>query len=44
MVVADLTTYFAKVAPQRANGSPFATINALSLSGWRELKAQGAGI
>jgi N-methylhydantoinase B len=27
---------FAKVAPQRANGSPFATINALSLSGWRE--------
>ncbi len=27
---------FAKVAPQRANGSPFGTINALSLSGWRE--------
>jgi N-methylhydantoinase B len=27
---------FAKVAPQRANGSAFATINALSLSGWRE--------
>jgi len=27
---------FSKVAPQRANGSPFATINALSLSGWRE--------
>jgi N-methylhydantoinase B len=27
---------FAKVAPQRANGSPFATINALSFSGWRE--------
>ncbi|MGZ5874058.1 MAG: hydantoinase B/oxoprolinase family protein [Bradyrhizobium sp.] len=27
---------FAKVAPHRANGSPFATINALSLSGWRE--------
>jgi len=27
---------FAKVAPQRANGGPFATINALSLSGWRE--------
>ena len=26
---------FSKVAPQRANGSPFATINALSLSGWR---------
>ena len=26
---------FAKVAPERANGSPFATINALSLSGWR---------
>ncbi len=30
----DLGT-FAKVAPERANGSPFATINALSLSGWR---------
>lgn len=27
---------FARVAPQRANGSPFATINALSLAGWRE--------
>jgi N-methylhydantoinase B len=27
---------FAKVAPERANGSPFATINALSLAGWRE--------
>jgi N-methylhydantoinase B len=27
---------FSKVAPQRANGSPFATINALSLSGWQE--------
>ena len=27
---------FAKAAPQRANGSPFATINALSLAGWRE--------
>jgi N-methylhydantoinase B len=27
---------FAKAAPARANGSPFATINALSLSGWRE--------
>ena len=27
---------FAKAAPERANGSPFATINALSLSGWRE--------
>jgi N-methylhydantoinase B len=26
---------FAKVAPERANGSPFATINALSLAGWR---------
>jgi N-methylhydantoinase B len=26
---------FAKVAPARANGSPFATINALSLAGWR---------
>ncbi|HXW83142.1 MAG TPA: hydantoinase B/oxoprolinase family protein [Candidatus Binataceae bacterium] len=28
---------FAKVAPERANGSPFATINALSLAGWRTL-------
>ena len=27
---------FAKIAPERANGSPFATINALSLAGWRE--------
>ena len=27
---------FAKVAPERAKGSPFATINALSLAGWRE--------
>jgi len=27
---------FALVAPERANGSPFATINALSLAGWRE--------
>jgi N-methylhydantoinase B len=27
---------FAEVAPERANGGPFATINALSLSGWRE--------
>jgi N-methylhydantoinase B len=27
---------FAEVAPGRANGAPFATINALSLSGWRE--------
>jgi N-methylhydantoinase B len=27
---------FAKVAPERANGSAFATINALSLAGWRE--------
>ena len=27
---------FAKAAPERANGSPFATINALSLAGWRE--------
>jgi N-methylhydantoinase B len=27
---------FAQVAPQRAQGSPFATINALSLAGWRE--------
>jgi N-methylhydantoinase B len=26
---------FAQVAPARANGSPFATINALSLAGWR---------
>ncbi|HKA78594.1 MAG TPA: hydantoinase B/oxoprolinase family protein [Xanthobacteraceae bacterium] len=29
---------FAKAAPERANGAPFATINALSLAGWR---AQG---
>ena len=27
---------FAKATPERANGSPFATINALSLAGWRE--------
>ena len=27
---------FAQASPERANGSPFATINALSLSGWRE--------
>lgn len=27
---------FAQAAPERANGGPFATINALSLSGWRE--------
>ena len=27
---------FAKAAPERAKGSPFATINALSLAGWRE--------
>jgi N-methylhydantoinase B len=27
---------FAKAAPERANGGPFATINALSLAGWRE--------
>src|SRR5262249_59205612 len=27
---------FAKAAPERAEGSPFATINALSLAGWRE--------
>ena len=27
---------FAKIAPERANGSPFATINALSLAGCRE--------
>jgi N-methylhydantoinase B len=27
---------FAKAAPERANGSPFATINALSLAGWLE--------
>jgi N-methylhydantoinase B len=35
-VIDTLFGAFAKVAPQRANGSPFATINALSLSGWRE--------
>jgi N-methylhydantoinase B len=27
---------FAKAAPERANGGPFATINALSLAGWRK--------
>jgi N-methylhydantoinase B len=27
---------FAQVAPERAHGSPFATINALSLAGWRK--------
>jgi N-methylhydantoinase B len=27
---------FAQAAPERANGSPYATINALSLAGWRE--------
>src|SRR6478735_7868009 len=27
---------YAKAAPERANGGPFATINALSLAGWRE--------
>ena len=27
---------FAQVAPERANGSPYATINALSLAGWRQ--------
>ena len=27
---------FAKASPERAQGSPFATINALSLAGWRE--------
>jgi N-methylhydantoinase B len=26
---------YSKAAPERANGSPFATINALSLAGWR---------
>ena len=26
---------FAQAAPERANGSPYATINALSLAGWR---------
>ena len=31
---------FAKAAPARANGSPFATINALSLAGWREHATQ----
>jgi N-methylhydantoinase B len=29
---------FAKAAPERAQGSPFATINALSLTGWREYR------
>jgi N-methylhydantoinase B len=27
---------FAQAAPERANGSPYATINALSLAGWRK--------
>ena len=27
---------FAKAAPERANGGPYATINALSLAGWRQ--------
>jgi len=27
---------FAQIVPERANGSPYATINALSLAGWRE--------
>jgi len=27
---------FSKAAPDRANGSPYATINALSLAGWRQ--------
>jgi len=27
---------FAQAAPERANGSPYATINALSLAGWRQ--------
>jgi N-methylhydantoinase B len=27
---------FARAAPERANGGPYATINALSLAGWRE--------
>ncbi len=27
---------FAQAAPERANGGPFATINALSLAGWRQ--------
>ena len=35
-VIDTVSGAFAKVAPERANGSPYATINALSLSGWRE--------
>lgn len=35
-VIDTLFGAFAKVAPERANGSPYATINALSLSGWRD--------
>ena len=33
---------FAKAAPERAQGSPFATINALSLAGWREHGGAGS--
>ncbi len=35
-VIDTLFGAFAKVAPERAQGSPFATINALSLAGWRQ--------
>ena len=35
-VIDTVFAAFAKVAPERANGGPYATINALSLSGWRE--------
>jgi len=35
-VIGTIFGAFAKAAPERAQGSPFATINALSLAGWRE--------
>ncbi|MBX9826279.1 MAG: hydantoinase B/oxoprolinase family protein [Xanthobacteraceae bacterium] len=35
-VIDTIFAAFAQAAPERANGSPFATINALSLAGWRE--------
>jgi N-methylhydantoinase B len=34
-VIDTIFAAFAKAAPERANGSPFGTINALSLAGWR---------
>jgi N-methylhydantoinase B len=34
-VIDTVFSAFAKAAPERANGGPYATINALSLAGWR---------